>query len=84
MTKILKENDYFETSDLALCATLCCYGYCIEAIDKQNPRKAIFLIKRDKQLDDLIQKYWTHQLKVEPMSFFNFLKEIKARIYSKE
>jgi len=82
MKEILKENDYFESSDLALCATLCCYGYRIEAIDKQNPQKAIFLIKRDKRLDNLIQKYWTHQLKVEPMSFFNFLKEIKARIYS--
>ena len=82
-SKILKQNNYFQTSDLPLCATLCCYGYSIEAIDKQNP-KAIFLIKRNEQLDDLIQKYWTHQLRVEPMSFFNFLKEIKARIYSRE
>jgi hypothetical protein len=82
--KILNQNDYLKSSDLALCATLCCYGYRIEAINKQNPQKAIFLIKRDEQLDDLIQKYWTHQLKVEPMGFFNFLKEIKARIYSKE
>lgn len=84
MTKVLTQDDYFESSDLALCATLCCCGYRIEAINKQNPKKAIFLIKRDGQLDDLIQKYWTHQLKVEPMSFFNFLKEIKARVYSRE
>ena len=84
MTKVLRQNDYFESSDLALCATLCCYGYHIEAINKQNPQKAIFLVKRDEQLDNLIQKYWTHQLKIEPMSFFNFLKEIKARVYSRE
>ena len=86
MTKILSQNDYFESPDLALCATLCCFGYRIETINRNqhNPQKAVFLIKRDKQLDDLIQKYWTHQLKVEPMSFFNFLKEIKARIYSQE
>lgn len=83
-SKILKENDYLESQDLPLCATLCCFGYRIEAINRQNPQKVIFLIKRDRELDDLIQKYWTHQLRVEPMSFFNFLKEIKARIYSKE
>lgn len=81
-TKTLKQNDYFQSSEIALCAALCFHGYHIDSVDKKNPSKAIFLIKRDKQLDDLIQKYWTHQLQVEPMSYFNFLKELKARIYS--
>ena len=82
MTKILQEKDYFKTSDIALCSALCCCGYQVEAIDRQNPSKAIFLIKRDERLDSLIQLYFTHQLKVEPLSFFNFLKEIKTRIYN--
>jgi hypothetical protein len=82
MSKVLQEKDYFKSSDICLCAALCCYGYQIEAIDKQNPSKAVFLIKRDEQLDDLIQLYFTHQLKVEPLSFFSFLKEIKTRIYN--
>jgi len=81
MTKILQEKDYLKTTDISLCATLCCCGYQIETINKQNPSKAVFLIKRDGQLDNLIQLYFTHQLKVEPLSFFNFLKEIKTRIY---
>ncbi len=80
--KILKEEDYFESPDLSLCATLCCFGYGIECINRQNPQKAIFLIKKDEQLDDLLKKYWAHQLKVDPLVFFNFLKEIKARIYN--
>ena len=83
-SKILKQDDYFQSSDIALCAALCCYGYRIETIDKQNPRKAIFFIKKDEKLDDLIQKYWAHQLQAEAMGYFNFLKEIKARIYSRE
>ena len=82
MTKKLRENDYYKTTDIALCSTLCCHGYQIEAIDKQNPHKAIFLIKQDKQLDSLIQQYFTHRLKVEPLAFFNYLKEIKTRIYN--
>jgi len=82
MSKILQEKDFYRSSDISLCAALCCYGYQIEAIDRQNSSKAIFLIKRDERLDDLIQLYFTHQLKVEPLSFFNFLKEIKTRIYN--
>lgn len=82
MEEILKEKDYFKSSDMCLCSALCCYDYQIEAIDKQNPAKVIFLIKRDEQLDDLIKQYFTHQLRVEPLSFFNFLKEIKTRIYN--
>jgi hypothetical protein len=81
MSKILKENDRLESSDLALCVTLCCYGYQIESINRQGP-KAIFEIKMDEKLDGLIKKYWAHQLKVDPLSFFNFLKEIKTRIYN--
>jgi len=82
MNKLLLEKDFYKTSDIALCSTLCCYGYQIEAVDKQNPSKVVFLIKRDKQLDTLLQQYFTHQLLCEPLSFFNFLKEIKTRIYN--
>jgi len=65
-----------------LCSALCCYGYQIEAVDRQNSSKAFFLIKKDERLESLIHLYFTHQLKVEPLSFFNFLKEIKTRIYN--
>ena len=73
--------DYFKTSDISLCNTLTTYGYNIESIDKTNPSKAEFLIKRDEKLDDLIQSYFARRLRVEPMAFFNNLKIIKTRIY---
>ncbi len=82
--EILNQNDYFISQDLALCACLVCYGdYQIEAIDRQGSR-ATFFIRRDEKLDDLVQRYWTHQLQVEPMGYFSCLKEIKSRIYTKE
>jgi len=81
MTEILQEKDYFKSSDICLCSALCCYGYQIEAVDRQSPSKANFLIKRNERLDELMQLYFTHQLTVEPLSFFNFMKEIKTRIY---
>ena len=82
MEEILEEKDYYKSSDISLISAICCYGYQVEALDKQNPLKVLFLIKRDSGLDDLIKQYFTHQLKVEPASFFNHLKEIKTRIYN--
>lgn len=82
MTNKLLEKDFFKTSDISLCSALCCYGYQIETINKQNTGRAFFLIKKDEQIENLIQSYFTHKLKVEPLAFFNFLKEIKTRIYN--
>lgn len=82
MTETLQEKDYFKSSDICLSSALSCLGYQIEAIDKQNPSKAVFYIKRDEALDSLIQRYFIHKLRVEPVSFFNALKEIKTRIYN--
>ena len=81
MIKILKENDYFRTNDLNLAVTLCCYGYKIEALDKNNPDRVIFLIPRNAQLDDLIQQFWIQQLQVEPIAYFSLLKQTKSRLY---
>jgi len=72
----------FETTDMSLIAALCCNGYLMSGIDKSNPRKVIFSVDSDDQLDAVLQLFWSHQLKVEPMAYFSCLKEIKSRIYS--
>jgi len=73
----------FRTSDLALATTISLF-YPIEAIDKQNPRKAYFVFKREEGLDELIEKYWKGELRIEPKTFFNQLRVIKARLYGSE
>jgi len=83
INKILKENNFYRTADLAL-ATAVFLFYPLEAIDKQNPRKAQFLFKRESQLDELIESYWRGELKVEPQAYFNALRIIKARLYGEE
>jgi hypothetical protein len=81
--KILKENDFYRTSDLALATTISLF-YPIEAIDKQNPQKAYFVFKREEGLDELIEKYWKGELRIEPKTFFSQLRVIKARLYGSE
>jgi hypothetical protein len=83
MKNELSNNEYFQTSDLTLCATLCCFGYIVDTIDNNNPSKSIFFIKRNNKLDDVIKNFWQHKLKVEPSVFFNWIKELKNRIYIK-
>jgi len=82
-TEILKKKDFYRTADLAL-ATAISLFYPIEAIDRQNPRKAQFLFKREGGLDELIESYWRGELKVEPQAYFNQLRIIKARLYGEE
>jgi hypothetical protein len=82
LKRLIDKEDYFKSSDIALCASLRCFNYNIEEIDKQNPSKAIFIIKRDRNLDNLVRLYFAHQLTVEPWAYFNFLKEIKTRLYN--
>lgn len=78
----LTVDDYYSTSDLALASAIALY-YPLEAMDKtQNQYKALFLFKKDTQLDQLVEAYWRGELKVEPQAFFNSLKSIKARLYS--
>jgi len=72
-----------ELQTLALATTLSLF-YPIEAIDKQNPRKAYFVFKREEGLDELIEKYWKGELRIEPKTFFNQLRVIKARLYGSE
>lgn len=79
----LKLKDYYCTSDLAL-ATAISLWYPIDAIDRQNPHKATFLFMRDEKLDELLEAYWKRELRVEPQTYFNQLKAIKARLYSEK
>ena len=73
--------NHFQTPDLALCAALCCFGYQIERIEK-NGQRAFFSIIKDEKIDELINKFWGHQLKIDPLKYFNSTKEIKARIFN--
>lgn len=82
MEEILKENDFYKSSDLSLIATTQLFGYPIEALDRENPNKIQFVIKRDENLDKLLQAFWSRSLSVEPLAYFESLKFVKSRIYN--
>ena len=82
--KILKEKDFFKTSDLSLAVSLSLFCP-LEAIDKPpNSNRGFFMFKISEQLDVLIGQYHKGELRIEPLSYFNQLRHIKTRLYNSE
>ena len=77
----MQNNKSYFTSDLALSATLLTLHFQIETIDRSNPKKVIFIFKKDKGLEQTIEKYWNGQLQVSPLTLLQNLKALKSRIY---
>lgn len=78
----MKNKEYYETSDLALAAALQLVYEPIWEINKTN-RKAVFKFRKTKDLDKHLDNYWRQTMRVDPLGYFNELKNIKARLYEK-
>ncbi len=72
--------NYYYTSDLC-CASVLMLFSPLDSIDKNNPQKAIFIFKRDNNLEANLEAYWKGELQVEPRTFFNQIKYLKTRLY---
>lgn len=79
----LQEKDFYRTTSLSLAAVIFLF-YPLETIDRQNPRKAHFLFRCSEGLDNLVEKYWRKEARVEPQAYFDALRVIKARLYGEE
>jgi hypothetical protein len=75
---------YLLTSDLSLSTTLSLLQCPIERIDRTTPRKSIFVFKRTKKLNELVDAYYRDELRISPQAYFNQLRAIKARLYANE
>lgn len=72
----------FSTFDLGLAAALTTCEYNLIKLDKANPKKIRFVFEGDKDIEQVMLKYWNGKLKVSALSFFNNLKTLKNRLYS--
>ena len=75
-------NEITSLTDICLATTLSTLQQPILRLEKITPTKAQFLFKKTIELDKLIESYWNNSLKVNPIEFFNTLKNLKTRIYS--
>ena len=77
----MQDNKRYFTSDLALSTTLFTLHFQIETIDRSNPKKVIFIFKKDKDLEHTIEEYWNGQLQISPLALLQNLKALKSRIH---
>jgi len=83
MEKIISKSKFYRTHDLAAIVTITLFMP-FDSIDRQNPRRIEFLFRRGEELEEILEKYWRGEIRVEPKQFFSQLKIIKSRLYSEE
>ena len=72
----------FTTFDLGVSAALLCIGFELQDLSRADPRKALFVFKREDGIEDFANQYFTDQLKLKARSFFDALKALKNKLYS--
>lgn len=82
MTKA-EQTKLYETTDLALVSVLLLFlPDSLEAVNRENPHRVVFGFEKSVKLDELVSRFWSRKLKIEPRAFFDGIKIAKARIYS--
>ena len=69
----------YSTSDIALATYLYCSGITLIEIDRQNPRRAIFIF--DSPEPKLISKWQEGKANVNALAYHNAYQELKARLF---
>ena len=73
----------FTTYDLGVSTALLCAGFELLSVDRNSRlRKALFIFKRESDIEDVANKYFSDKLKVKARSYFDHLKALKNKLYS--
>lgn len=76
-------SSVFTTYDLGVSTALLCAGFELLSVDKNdNPRKALFIFKKEDGVEDVTDRYFSDRLEVKARSFFDHLKALKNKLYS--
>ena len=75
-------SQVWTTYDLGISAALLCVDFKLLSLKKDDPRKCLFVFKREDGIEDFANQYFTDQLQVKARSFFDALKALKNKIYS--
>lgn len=80
ITNVAQKFYETRTSDLALAAAIFLF-LPLKSVDRNDPRRAIFIFEDTPQLQQLLTDFWNKQLKVEPRAYFESIKALKTRLY---
>lgn len=72
----------FTTHDLGVSTALLCASFELLSVDKENPKKALFIFRKEDDIEETANSYFADKLEVRARSFFDHLKSLKNRLYS--
>ena len=79
----LDDPDFvWTTYDLGVSAALLSVGFELLAVKKSNPRKALFVFKKEGGIEEVTNRYFADRLNVKARSYFDHLKALKNKLYS--
>ena len=73
----------FTTYDLGVSTALLCADFELLMVEKNNPQKALFVFREEVGIEEIANKYFSDRLEVKARSFFDHLKALKNKLYSK-
>jgi hypothetical protein len=73
---------FFTTYDLGVSTALLCVGYKLLTVQKDDPRKALFVFEKEDGIELDANRYFSNELEVLARSYFDHLKALKNKLYS--
>ena len=70
------------TYDLGVSTALLCADFELLTVEKTNPRKALFVFKKEVGIEETADRYFSDRLEVKARSYFDHLKALKNKLYS--
>lgn len=74
-------SSVFTTYDLGCSTALLCANFELLTIRKNDPRKALFVFRKQNGIEETANKYFADKLEVKARSYFDNLKAIKNKLY---
>ena len=74
-------SSVFTTYDLGCSTALLCADFELLTVKKNNPRKALFVFRKQSGIEEIANKYFANKLKVKARSYFDNLKALKNKLY---
>lgn len=71
----------YTTSDLGLIAALSLFYRHID-VDESDPRRIVFVFEETPELLNIVDLYFSDDLKVSAISYFEKVKQIKNRLFN--
>lgn len=76
-----KNENNFGTSDFYLAAFLAAKGLKLNHVDRNDPRRFVFVFENVKHREKLVQDFLFGDAEVEPKSFVGAIKNLKNLLY---